>query len=122
MSDVYTAPDGSKIRVLGPGLLVKVDEPPKKSASGLIHFAADAMEHVNNKGTVVAVGRLRSDEVAVELPIPGIKVGDRILFVRFLANQASNEQMQERIEDGLIRLNWTDVLVVYDPEDEERFL
>ncbi|MEI6358067.1 MAG: hypothetical protein WCP53_13360, partial [Verrucomicrobiota bacterium] len=54
--DTYTTEDGKVIRMIGKNMLVKIDEPPKQTASGLVLYASGSMENVNNTGTVVAKG------------------------------------------------------------------
>lgn len=115
MSDTYVTADGLKIRVIGNNLLVRPDPLPERSAGG-IFYAPDAMEHVNNTGTVVAVGTVTA-KTEERIPIPGLKVGDRVVFIRFLALQETNQQLAGIVGEDLIRLRPADIQLVFDAED-----
>lgn len=121
--DTHVLPDGTKIRVMNANILVKKDPPPEKDNGGLIIFANGAMSHVHGTGTIVATGFFTPKE-GDYLPLtdvhPDLAVGNKIVFVRFLAEQHTNERVREMFGDDIIRLQPTDVLLVYDREDEGR--
>lgn len=119
--DTYLTPSGLKIRMLGKNILVKIDKPAEKTESGLILYPSGAMEHANNTGTVVAFGYEYIGETSVEpVPLRDIEVGMKVLFVRFLADQHTNENMQYLLGEGLIRLQPSDIQLAYTPDEERR--
>lgn len=116
--DTYTAEDGKVIRMIGKNMLVKIDEPPKQTASGLVLYASGAMENVNNTGTIVAFG-YEFTEDGEKIPIRDINIGEKVLFVRFLAEQHTNEYIREMFGKDLIRLQPSDIQLIYSPEDQK---
>jgi co-chaperonin GroES (HSP10) len=116
--DTYTTPEGTKIRILGNRLLVKIDEPPKSSSSGLIVYPNGAMEHVNNTGTILAFGTIWKG--AERIPIPGLEVGLKVVFVRFLAEQHTNKNIQHTLGAGMIQLAPSDIQLLYTPDEQSK--
>lgn len=116
--DTYTTSEGTKIRILGNRLLVKIDEPPKQSSSGLIIYPSGAMEHVNNTGTILAFGTIWKG--VERIPIPGLEVGMKVMFVRFLADQHTNKNIQHVLGTGLIQLAPSDVQLLYTPDEQNK--
>lgn len=130
MIDTYELEDGSQLRLTptkAGSLLVKPDVPPEQSQGGIL-FPNGAMTDVNNTGTIVAVGKMlpkktkkRKDGTTPQ-PFypPGLEPGDKVMFVRFLAEQESNKQIRHQY-GGAIRIKPMDVLLVYTPDEEHRF-
>lgn len=116
--DTYITPEGTKIRIMGNRLLVKIDKPSEKTASGLILYPGGAMEHANNTGTILAFGTIWRG--AERIPIPGLEIGLKVLFVRFLAEQHTNENFQHLVGPGLIQMAPNDIQLIYSPDDEHR--
>jgi co-chaperonin GroES (HSP10) len=114
--DTYTMSDGTKLRLLNNDILVRVDEAPSQSSGGIL-FPQGSVDDVNNTGTVVAFGYEKTKK-GLRVPIRELEVGLKVVFVRYLENQTTNEHIQERFEEGLIRLQPTDVLVAYTKDDE----
>jgi co-chaperonin GroES (HSP10) len=113
--------DGTVLRVMGDGILVQPDEPPTESKGG-IQYPDGHMEHPLNTGTVLAYGYMRDKKGRHRpYPIPDLKVGDKVGFIRFLAKQNTNIQMSE-VYDGVIRLTPRDVIFVCDPDDVDRVM
>ncbi len=116
--------DGVTVRLLGDSLLVQPDPPQTSTSSGLIHFADGSMEHVLLTGTILAMGYKELEDGTL-MPLsevdPELKLGRKIVFVRFLKDQQTNLQWSE-LFDGAIRLRLTDVMLAFDEEDEERIL
>lgn len=122
--DTYVTKKGVRVRLINNDVLVKTDPLPEMSASGLILYPNGAMEHVANTGTIVAFGYERFETTEgkyVCRPIPELEVGLKCLFVRFLAEQHSNIQVRARIEEGLIRLKPSDIMLVFSEKDLPRF-
>jgi co-chaperonin GroES (HSP10) len=95
--------DVTKIRAVGPWVLVKVDQPEledgyEKFAGSSLYkpqggTAADRLGH--SLGTVLSVGSGKPDEVGKGWIKPGVKKGDRILFRGFL-QEANRPQPFDR--------------------------
>lgn len=120
--DSYTLPDGRVLRMMNSNILVRKDKPAEVSASGLIHYANNAMEHTNNTGTILAYGYYNTED-GRRVPLDevyGISVGLKCVFIRFLADQHTNEQIREQFGEDLIRLQPNDLQLVYDPEDQDK--
>lgn len=120
--DSYTLPDGSVLRMMNSNILVRKDKPAEISPSGLVLYPNGAMEHVNNTGTILAFGYYNTED-GKRVPLNevyDIAVGLKCVFVRFLADQHTNEQIREQFGEDLIRLQPNDLQLVYDPEDHGR--
>jgi len=120
--DSYTLPDGRVLRMMNSNILVRKDKPAEASASGLIHYPGNAMEHVNNTGTILAFGYYNTED-GRRVPLSeiyGIAVGLKCVFVRFLADQHTNEQIREQFGEDLIRLQPNDLQLVYEAEEHGR--
>lgn len=120
--DSYALPDGRVLRMTNSNILVRKDKPAQTSASGLIHYPGNAMEHVNNTGTILAFGYYNTKD-GRRLPLSDVydlAVGLKCVFIRFLADQHTNEQIREQFDDDLIRLQPNDLQLVYDAEDHDR--
>lgn len=115
---IHTLKDGTALRVTGNNLFVVPDPVEKESAGGIL-YAGDAVAHVYNTGVVVARGYVMS-QADFHTPISGIKKGDRVLFIRYLAKQDSNIQMCQRLGEEVIRIRPSDVQLVFDDEDLPR--
>jgi len=116
--EVYTLEDGVQIRMLGDAILVRPDDPADRSASGLVLYPNGAMEHVMATGTILAFGSI-SPKKGPRTPIPGLEVGLKVCYVRFLAEQESNKQIRVRYK-GAIRIKQSDILLVYTPDEQSR--
>jgi co-chaperonin GroES (HSP10) len=114
----YTTSDGKSITVIGPWLLVKPAPWADKTEGGLfLTPGAQDQHNALNHGEVVAVGTFPNKKGGGNYPIPGIKTGDHVLFIKFYEKQHTNEKLVEEFE-GVIRLGPTDILLVADsPED-----
>ena len=121
--DSYKLPDGRVVRMMNSNILVRKDKPADVSASGLIHYG-NAMEHTNNTGTILAYGYYNTED-GRRVPLDqvyDIAVGLKCVFIRFLADQHTNEQIREKLGSDLIRLQPSDIQLAYDPEDDDRVL
>lgn len=107
--------NGIKVRVTGNNLLVRPDPLPTVSKGGIL-FPGDAVENVYNTGVVLAVGFVTA-QAPQGTVIPGIKKGDRVYFVRYLAKQDSNIQLASRLGEDVIRIRPADVSFAFDDED-----
>lgn len=114
----HTFRDGTQLTMMQNSILVKPDVPKDRTTSGLIHYPGGSMESVINKGTILAYGYIVTKR-GIAVPIPGLAIGLRCCFVRFIADQDSNKQLRERLPDDCIRIRAADILVVFDAEDEE---
>jgi co-chaperonin GroES (HSP10) len=116
--DTYVTPEGKKIRILGNRLLVRIDKPQEMTSSGLIIYASGAMEHVNNTATILAFGTIWNGNERI--PIPGLEVGLKIMFVRFLAEQHTNQNIRHILGEDLIQLAPSDVQLLYTPDEHDK--
>lgn len=119
MNHIYTTADGQKVRVLGNNVLVRPDKQPKESKGGII-IPDNVIDGLHITGEVLALGFLTGARAEAYTPIPDLKVGDRVLYVRFLERTDSNGQMQRVLGDDLIRIRPADILLVLDSEDLNR--
>jgi co-chaperonin GroES (HSP10) len=119
MTDTYVTDDGVAARVLGNNLLVRPDPEPTATRGGIIvpGLGNDTLHHT---GVVVAVGYLTGKRAPHKTPIPDIAVGDHIVFVRLLALTDSNPQIKRILDDNVLRIRPSDVLLVIDKEDLNR--
>ncbi len=104
------------MRCVGNNILVRPDPLPSRTRGGLI-IPGDAVEDLQNTGTVLAVGRVATTRGAERVGIPGLKPGDRVSYLRFLEKQDSNTQIQHRLGDNIISIRPADVQLVFDEED-----
>lgn len=117
--DTYVLPDGRKIRMMNKNVLVKIDKPAEQTKSGLIVYPGGAMEHANNTGTILAFG-YEYDGEGKRIPLRDLEVGLKVLFVRFLADQHTNEQIREMFGEDIIRLQPSDLQLVYTPDEHDK--
>lgn len=115
-----------KLRLINHRVLVKTDPAQDRSSSGLIHFPDGAMEHTLKTGTIVAFGFMREGfeqkPVTKNVPIPGLEVGMKCAFVRFLEKHHSNVQLQEMLDEDLMIVQPSDLLLVFTPDEMDRIL
>lgn len=127
--DTYETPDGRLIRVLNNNILVKIDQPDEISRGGII-IPPGSYDNPYATGVVVAVGYHHGsarDENGkyigpTKTKIQGLEVGDGVYCIRFLNQQDSNVLLQRDWGDGLLRLRPSDIIFVFDRnEDTARF-
>jgi co-chaperonin GroES (HSP10) len=76
--------DVSKIQAQGPWVLVKVDDPPKKSKAGIYLPVGNLEERLGHiTGTVLSVGPGHRGKGGSRIPTD-INVGDKVLFRGYL--------------------------------------
>jgi co-chaperonin GroES (HSP10) len=119
VSDTYTTPEGEVVRVIGNNLLVRV-EPDKKETTGGIIIPDNVLPSIHVVGEVLAIGYLTSKKAAAKTPIPDLKVGDRVAFVRFLEKTDANPQIKRAIGENVLRIRPADVLLVMDAGDSQQ--
>src|SRR5690606_37937638 len=77
-------------------------------------------------GTVLAYGFAsiggKKGKPFRRIPLPEFKVGQKVVYIRFYAEQHSNQQLQFRVEKGVIRMKPLDILFTFDPDDAHRVL
>jgi co-chaperonin GroES (HSP10) len=87
------------------------------TVSGL-HMPVNAVESVNNSGTVVAYGFLwvhddeDPDSAPRKIPIPDMEIGLRVMFIRFLGEVHTTKAMQAVIGDEIIKMDASDILAI----------
>lgn len=117
--DTHTFENGKSLRIIGDGILIQPDKPPDVSKTGLIHFPDGAMEHTLNTGTILAYGKIKPRKRVKALPIPDLEKGLGVVYVRFVDEQHSNQQIRKTF-DGAVRIKSTDVLMLYTRDEQER--
>lgn len=126
-ADTYTAPNGTRVRMLGKNILVRMDPPPEMTRGGIV-IPDTGHADIFATGEVVAVGRIPTVTRDADnnitswglIPIPGVSVGDRVLYIKFLADQDSNKGVRAIMGDDLIKMQASDILFAFDEEDRER--
>lgn len=118
----YKLADGRLLKILGDDILVKMDE-LRETTSGGIHIPDTAGDRgdagILATGTVVAYG-FANTKSRPRPPIGGLKIGDKVAFIRFLKEQETNRQFFVRFD--LVKIKESSVIVVFDPEDIDRVL
>lgn len=118
--DQYTSEDGVKFTVMGPRVLVKVDELPEVSSGGLIVMPNGSMEHALNTGTILAFGTRTIRKTGECLPLDELEVGLKCIFVRFLAKMDSNRGVQHTLGKDVIVIQPSDIMLVYTPDEHNK--
>jgi co-chaperonin GroES (HSP10) len=102
-----------KIRLMGPRLLVEMDDEEAffKGYNSIIkpdsvHDSAQGWGKVLSLGTGT---RLKDGSMA---PIEGVRVGDRVAFVKFLKEAQTNKSVAALLGDDKIIIELRDILVV----------
>lgn len=121
--DIWRAEDGKNInmRIMGPRVLVQMDPDKDTMADGLLVKPQIAHEHVLRTGCVIQVGEGAYTKKTGE-PIPmSLKVGDGVLFIRFMADTKTAESIQHHIGKDKILLKEADVVLAYNRNEEPKF-
>lgn len=114
MTDTHRFEDGTALRIRGDNVLVREDPISEKTDSGMLYKPDGAVEHVVHTGTVCAFGDLNTESGPVSPP--GLEVGMKCAYIRFLREQESNLQIRKRFGEEYYRVKTADILFVY-PED-----
>lgn len=127
--DTYVAANGKQVRLINDDVLVRMDPLLEKTSGGIVipDTAGDRGDQgVLATGTVVAYGYLtfggKKGKPFRRVPLPEFGIGKKVVFTRFYAEQHSNQQLQYRVEHGVIRMKPLDILFTFDPEDAHRVL
>ncbi len=115
----FTSRGGVRARVVGNNLLVRKDPDPEATAGGIIVPGLGNASLVGT-GVVVAVGVLTSAKAEAGTPIPDIAPGDRVAFIRLLHKVDVNPQIKSVLDDDIMRIRASDVLLVFAEEDAPR--
>ncbi len=106
-------------RLIGNRLLVRVDKPPAESKGGIV-FVHPEVASPMATGEVLAVGYLTTKGAGEKTAIPGLGVGDRVLFSVIHKRVDANPQLQARLEDDVVCIRPADVLLTFAEEDLSR--
>lgn len=117
--NTYRTQSGVLLRVVGNNLLVRMNDRPKKTRGGIL-IPDTAFGSAHGTGQVLAVGNLTGKRAPQGTPIPDVRPGNHVLFVRLLERTDSNPQLKVRLEEDVVRIRPDDVLLVLDAEDVER--
>lgn len=102
------------IKLMGNRVLVQMD-PLKVLSEGGIHYPnSDAVTEndIHIWGTVLSTGPGKWAAKAAKRVPMGVEVGDRVLFIRYLAKVETNKSLSGFLEDGQIILEESDILCV----------
>lgn len=118
--------DPERVRPMNGWVLVKLDPNTKRTSSGL-YKPDKAYEHIFRTGTVLKVGsgpwgkkEGTTERTTVRRPMD-VKEGEKVLFIRFVANTHTGEQLrQQYLGDKHVLLQEEDFLLVGPPEEFER--
>lgn len=119
MSDVFTTASGTRVRLMGNNILVRPDKPSMETPGGIV-IPDNVLPGLHITGEVLALGFITSKKAAYKTPIPGLRVGDRVLFLRFHERLDLNDRMQRYVDEDLIRIRPSDILLVMDGADVKR--
>ena len=103
----------SSVRLLGPKLLVEIeDEEAFFKGYNTIIKPETVHDSAQGWGKVLSLGtgtRLKDGGTA---PIKGVKVGDRVAFVKFLKEAQTNKSLAHVLGEDKLIIELRDVLVV----------
>ena len=92
--------------ILG-NILIKIEIKKEETEAGII--IPDSSEKEENVGTVMSIGQGRTDKNGKLKKITSVKVGDKIIFNQFAA--------QEVGQDDLLVIKEDDIIGVYENKD-----
>ena len=100
-----------KVRLLGPRLLVRMD-PESSTFQGSELIKPDTVhDSAVCWGEVEGIGHGHYTDVGL-IPVEGVKVGDRVSFIKFLKEGRSNKQLSQSLGDDMLIIRMEDVLLV----------
>lgn len=109
------------LRLLGPRVLVKVDEEPDKFFGTSLVKPETVHESAEIEGTVVSVGTgypiKKGPDAGKNRPIE-LSPGDRVGFIKFYGDTGENPRLQTLMGAGYIILKTHDILYVREDDDE----
>jgi len=110
-----------KLRLLGPRVLVKMDEEPETFfGTGLVK-PETVHERAETEGTVVCVGTgypiKKGPNAGKDRPIE-LNPGDRVGFIKFHSDTGENPRLQSLMGSGYLILKTHDILYVREDDDE----
>jgi co-chaperonin GroES (HSP10) len=111
------------MQLLGNTVLVRLDSESNKTLSGTLFKPDGAHEHVLRTGEVVDVGlgKYLQEDQRTRMPFD-IKVGEGVVFVKFLADKTGTAQgIQKFIPEGHAILQLSDIMLAYDRSDPPEF-
>ena len=119
MRSCYATPAGVVARLVGNALLVRPDPEPTETRGGII-VPGLGNASLHHTGEVVAVGYVKGKRMLERAPVPGVEVGDRILYVRLLSLTAGNPEIKRILDDNVVFIRPADVLLTFAAEDVSR--
>ena len=116
----YKIDNENTFRIIGDYVLVRMDPEEDTTASGLLHIPQTAHETILGTGTVLAYGMKRPKKSATPVPIEGIETGKKCCFIKFLKNQAANEQFRRLYQNDVVLLQSKDIMLLWYKENPIR--
>jgi len=103
--------DINSLKILGPRILVKMDEEAEYFSGGVLVKPSTVHEQAEIMGEVLAVGTGMSvNKKPGRIPIEDIEVGDRVYFVKFHELAGDNPYVRTMLGKGYMILDVRDVL------------
>lgn len=108
--------DPNDLEILGPRILVKMDEEKTHFGDSIIVKPESIHETAEIEGTVLKVGTgypiTRGPDAGKTAPIDEIDPGDKVCFIKFHGQTVENPQLQTMLGEGVFLIKVQDVLYV----------
>ena len=103
-------------KLLGPRVLVKLDEEPDHFSGNIIVKPETVHETAEIEGTILKVGTghpiTKGPNAGGRVPITEVKPGDKVCFIKFLKDTIENPILQTKFGEGIIILKMHDIIYV----------
>ena len=100
-----------KVRLLGPRLLVRMEKEASTFKGSSLVKPETVHETAIGWGEVLSLGHGHYTDVGL-VPLEGVKVGDRVAFIKFLKEGHSNKSLQHVLGEDRLIIRMEDVVVV----------
>lgn len=117
---VHKLADGETFQVVGDRVLVQMDPEDRVTESGVIHIPETAHETIIGTGTILAYGYMHPKKKVSGIPIPGLSVGDKCAFIKFLKNQNANQMFRRTHQDDVVLLQSKDIMFTWGQDEPHR--
>jgi co-chaperonin GroES (HSP10) len=100
-----------KVRVLGPRLLIKIEDEAEFFKDSVLVKPDTVHETAVGWGEVLGIGEGYDTRKGI-VPIEGVKVGDRVAFIKFLKEGHTNKLVASVIGEDMLIVEAKDIVVV----------
>lgn len=118
MTGAYTTWLGARVRPIGNHVLVRINDEREVTRGGIV-VPKNVLPSLYHTGQVVAMGRLTGSR-ARDVAIPGLEVGQHVLFVRFHEKTGGNAEIAQILGEPVVCIRPADILLVMDGPDVQR--